>query len=380
MTGIFREVPYGNRLHKTLELGQAIADKWGKTALFLRMAREIKTRAGATTKKDEARAVREWVQTHVRYFADPHGAEVVGEPFFVMQNGGDCDDLATLAAALLIALGHNARLAAVRWEGRTQYTHAVVADLTAQAVVDPVSVAPEIWPPKPYKVGSFLYIKPSGEFAELSGLFGKFVKAIAKPFTKVFKPKTLLGKIADPLGLMSRNLKHTMKVADVVGTAAAVVTGAYVVGAAAGATGGFWATAGAGAKAVGAGLLKAGTAVKGGAVTAAKAILPAVAAAVTTKTGQPIPAQMGMDPYAYGASQMAYDPSMYYGASDYGAATGGGGYGGGGSAPMIGPDGVPEATVEVTDTMPQEGPGMGTLALVAGAGLLLLIAAKKGKK
>lgn len=373
MSGIFFDVPYGNRLTKTLELGQAIAQRFGTSDLGMKMARWIKTTWNAQTKADEARAVRAWVAQTVRYFSDPHGAELVAEPIYTMKNGGDCDDLATLAAGLLIALGHNARLGAVKWAGRQDFTHAVVADLSAQVIVDPVSVEPEIWPPKGYHVERIIYLTPSGEVADLSGLFGKLVKGIAKPFTKVFKPKTLFGKIADPLGLMSRNLKHTMKVADVVGTAAAVATGAYAVGLAAGGAGGFWATAGVGAKTVGAGLLKAGTAVKGAAMSAAKAILPAVAAAATNKTGQQMPIMQAADPYAYGAGQMAYDPAMYYGAS--------GAYGGGATIDpgLTYSDGIPGATVEVTDTMPQAGPGLGTVALLAGAGLGLYLLTRKGK-
>lgn len=90
-----------------------------------------------------------------------------------------------------------------------------------------------------------------GEGVGMSGLFSKLHKAISKPFTKIFKPHTLLGKIADPFGLSSRNIKFAGRVADVVGTAAAVVAGGWAIGAAAGGAGGFWATAAKGGSIVG---------------------------------------------------------------------------------------------------------------------------------
>lgn len=102
-----------------------------------------------------------------------------------------------------------------------------------------------------------------GEGVGMSGLFGNFHKAFSKVFTKVFKPNTLLGKLADPLGLSSRNLKWGQKVADVVGTAAAVVGGGWALGAMAGGAGGFWATAAKGASVFGKGLLAGGKALGG---------------------------------------------------------------------------------------------------------------------
>lgn len=95
----------------------------------------------------------------------------------------------------------------------------------------------------------------------MNGLFSKLHKAISKPFTKIFKPHTLLGKIADPFGLSSRNIKFAGRVADVVGTAAAVVAGGWAIGAAAGGAGGFWATAAKGGSIVGSKLFAGGKAI-----------------------------------------------------------------------------------------------------------------------
>lgn len=110
---------------------------------------------------------------------------------------------------------------------------------------------------------AFRFSPVDGEGVGMSGLFGNFHKAFSKVFTKVFKPNTLLGKIADPLGLSSRNLKWGQKVADVVGTAAAVVGGGWALGAMAGGAGGFWATAAKGASVFGKGILAGGKAIGG---------------------------------------------------------------------------------------------------------------------
>lgn len=379
MTGPMREVAYGNRLNKTLEIGQEIADRWGHHVLIIRMAREIKTRWNAETKADEARAIRSWIQTNVKYFADPHGVEMVGEPLWTLKNGGDCDDMAALAAAMLIALGHNARMAAVKWKGRADFTHAVVADLTAQCIVDPVSVPPEIWPPMPYQVQSIMYVKPGGEIATLDGLFGNLVKALAKPFTKIFKPHTLLGKIVDPLGLASRNLKWTQKAADVVGTAAVVVAGGWALGAATAGTGaGFWATAGAGAKVAGAAALKAATGIGSAAKWAAGAIAPALlgkGGGAEAPAGSQVP--QGILP---SEMPIGYQPGGDTGMMPYG---GGGGMVSGpsvdpNSGMTIGPDGIPGKTVEVTGESENNFPW---LLLGAGAvGIMLLMSAKKKRR
>jgi len=211
----------------------------------------------------------------------------------------------------------------------------------------------------------------------MSGLFGKLVNALAKPFTKIFKPHTLLGKIADPLGLASRNLKWTYKVADVVGTAATLAVGAWAVGAAAGgagAAGGFWSTAGAGAKVIGGGALKALSAVKTGIVSGAKFLAPAAASMFSGGSGPAAPQSGGIDPNTYAG------PAGDWGSNPQPDA--GGGYSGGGGGEPVGvtvtgggvmPE-IPGATVEVTDTMPEDGPPW---LLIGAAALAIFLIVKK---
>ncbi len=66
-------------------------------------------------RREQARAICEWVKEHVTYTRDPKGLEMVQEPVFMITQinvygraTGDCDDMATLMAALLLAAGFHA--------------------------------------------------------------------------------------------------------------------------------------------------------------------------------------------------------------------------------------------------------------------------------
>lgn len=257
----------GSRLSATLQAAEVIVREYGTSLLMRKMARDIADQQMARTPHEEARAVQIWIHDRVRYRRDPRDAELIQDPVTTIKNGGDCDDMAILAAALLRAIGHDARVATVEWQGRGFPSHAVAADLTAGLIVDPVAKEwPEQWPPRGFAVKEIRYLNDQGESVPLSGLFSKLVKSIAKPFQKIFPAKTFVGKLVDPLGLTdpSRNLNLVGRVADVVGTAAAVVAGGWAIGAAtAGTAGGFWATTAAGASATGSALGTAGSAIGG---------------------------------------------------------------------------------------------------------------------
>ena len=210
----------------------------------------------------------------------------------------------------------------------------------------------------------------------MSGLFSKLVKSLAKPFTKVFKPHTLLGKIADPLGLMSRNIKWTGKIADVVGTAATLAVGAYAVGAAAAGTGGgFWATAGTGAKLaaakLGSGLAAAGKGAAALAAGAAKAMGPTAAAMMVGGSGAQTVESGGTPPVftetnAFMGSE-TLSPIGSTGPMDF-------------PSPMM-PDGsgdMPGAVVPVEDVAPADGPNWLLIGGITLAAALILMQ-KKGR-
>lgn len=356
-------IPYsGNRVSATLDAAEQIVTAWGTSQLMRKMAAEIVRMYHAKSDQEEARAIQIWTHNRVKYRKDPLDAEMIQDPVTTIRKGGDCDDQAILAASLLRAIGHNAVVATVQWKNRNSPSHAVALDLTAKSVIDPVAAEwPEQWPPAGYEVQRIEYKDKSGQTVSLDGLFGKVFKALAKPFTKVFKPHTLLGKIMDPLGANSRNLKTATKVADVVGTA--VVT-FYTLGAGAalmagGSVGGFGATVLAGANIAGSAALSAGKFVLGNlGKTAASALV--ASAFSKAKTGEQ------MTPAEQAAMQQYQANPQYY---DSGAAWSGGG---GGASGGGGGTGFFDDTTPGTRTA--QGSGFPIVPVALGLGAVLILA------
>lgn len=323
----------GSRLDASIELAQRIADQWGTHPLMIQMSRDITREWRTRTRLDESRAIYSWINRRVRYVPDPIAAEMIADPLTTIKNGGDCDDMAVLAAALLQAIGHDARVGAVTWKGRTEASHAVAVDLTARCIVDPVGTTPEAWPPPSHEVQTIKYRDKAGQLQAMNGLFSKLIKAVAKPFQKVFPAHTLLGKVVDPLGLTDpkRNLNLVGRVADVVGTAAAVAAGGWAIGAASGGTAGlgFWATAAKGAAVVGSGIGAVASKVGMGLATAAALSMASGKGAAQDTSGTP----GGMTP-EQAAAWAQYGQGQQAGAPLYA-----GGGGGGGAYTL--PDGTP---------------------------------------
>jgi len=62
----------------------------------------------------EVRAIHQFVRDDIRYVRDIHGVETLTMPNkLLVTRQGDCDDKATLTAALLESIGHPARFVAV---------------------------------------------------------------------------------------------------------------------------------------------------------------------------------------------------------------------------------------------------------------------------
>jgi transglutaminase-like putative cysteine protease len=86
----------------------------------------------------EALAIYYFVLTHTRYMRDPRTIELVKAPRLVVQEilagrvpNLDCDDLATLLAALLLSTGAEVRFVTVAfknafYQGQRQYSHVFV--------------------------------------------------------------------------------------------------------------------------------------------------------------------------------------------------------------------------------------------------------------
>jgi hypothetical protein len=141
----------GSQLDQTLALMEASVDQWSRANWCRKVAQGIVQQAGAKTPKEEAKAVWAWVRSRVKYRNDPQNVEWIQTPYTTLTTvrEGDCDDMATAAGALLGALGHTVRTVAVQWVGRANPSHAVLEDITADCIVDPVLGPPETWPPYP---------------------------------------------------------------------------------------------------------------------------------------------------------------------------------------------------------------------------------------
>lgn len=74
----------------------------------------------------EIRALHEFVRDEIRYLRDPVNMERVATPEMTLQIGqGDCDDKATLLAALLDSIGHPVRYVALAFNGQG-FSHVLV--------------------------------------------------------------------------------------------------------------------------------------------------------------------------------------------------------------------------------------------------------------
>lgn len=93
---------------------------------------------------DQVRQLQSWVQSRIRYIHDPPDLELVQTPQYTLQQkAGDCDDQATLLAALLMATGHPAQFMAVGLNG-SPLSHVLV-----QTLIGPQWVAAETIIAKP---------------------------------------------------------------------------------------------------------------------------------------------------------------------------------------------------------------------------------------
>lgn len=92
-----------------------------------RTARAIVGRAGP---RDAARRIRRYLEERVRFVHDPAGLELVKSPTFMLREiesrgyaTGDCDDVATLGAALGHAAGLPARFVLYGFQRSGPYEH-----------------------------------------------------------------------------------------------------------------------------------------------------------------------------------------------------------------------------------------------------------------
>ncbi len=116
---------------------QKLAHEAAGDPVIQQLGRLIVLQAGVPSHfyADEALAIGDYVKAKVRYMRDPDGYEQLTTPERLVQdiqNGiaqGDCDDMALLTAALLLAIGHTPRFRMVRYDGNSgPYAHIYTVD------------------------------------------------------------------------------------------------------------------------------------------------------------------------------------------------------------------------------------------------------------
>lgn len=115
------DLPLGNEIRATLKSMAKLAKDGGKDVGVITLARQC-LRQNSVAARDapgEIRCLQGWVRDHIRYTRDPRDAEMVQTPQRTLQIGtGDCDDQATLLAALLLSIGYTPSFMALALNGQ----------------------------------------------------------------------------------------------------------------------------------------------------------------------------------------------------------------------------------------------------------------------
>jgi transglutaminase-like putative cysteine protease len=133
-------------LDDTLRAMAQLAHAGKKDLRIVKLTREIVRGLEPGDYNSEIQAIYYWVCQNIRYVRDIHDVETVIAPIRVLElGGGDCDDMATLLAAMLMCVGNECRFMVVGFENR-QPTHVFcqVALRTASAM-DGSSGGNRVW-------------------------------------------------------------------------------------------------------------------------------------------------------------------------------------------------------------------------------------------
>lgn len=99
---------------QTIALMRKLVDQAVSDARFVRFAKDVVRGVLPYNDIGEASAVYEWVKQSIRYTKDPVTKETLYPPMELLKiRAGDCDDIAMLMGAIMIALGYPARLVTI---------------------------------------------------------------------------------------------------------------------------------------------------------------------------------------------------------------------------------------------------------------------------
>jgi len=131
------------------------------------LATKITRAVASKDVRGELAAIYVWVRDNIRYRFDPVGLEWIQAPARTLAEGaGDCDDLATLIAALVQALGHRARFQTVGPSPNAQeHVYAQAFDGKQWISLDPVLEKRQpTAAPRPHDLGDFARTAPGASF------------------------------------------------------------------------------------------------------------------------------------------------------------------------------------------------------------------------
>ena len=120
----------------TIEVMKRMAREYSRHDLVKRLATNILHYKNIPSHNylEEARAIGEFVKTHIRYVKDPVGTESLQAPDMMIRMMkdagyamGDCDDMSLLIAALLMSIGIRPAFRAVKYKASSPtYNHIYV--------------------------------------------------------------------------------------------------------------------------------------------------------------------------------------------------------------------------------------------------------------
>lgn len=121
----------------TIQVMCRVARQEASNPLINRLAKNIVFHAKIPSHyyREEARAIGEWVQKHVRYVRDPEGVEQLSSPLMLISQmqgkpgyaSGDCDDHSLLIATLCLSIGIRPYFRAARFNTTSgNYNHIYV--------------------------------------------------------------------------------------------------------------------------------------------------------------------------------------------------------------------------------------------------------------
>lgn len=121
-------LPFGrDGTRMTLECMKRFVKQSRTDPRILDLARSIIENISQKNYYAEAEALRAWVASNIRYTQDVYDVETLQSPIVTLETRhGDCDDQATLLAALLNAAGHEAKFVAVAVGRPDEFDHVLV--------------------------------------------------------------------------------------------------------------------------------------------------------------------------------------------------------------------------------------------------------------